>query len=440
MHCTDKLDVKLTELLVDKFGIQNNIVTLVNAAENEVTRRFNEIDNICLYNQCKVLSSFQQERIALRHFTPTTGYGYGDDGRDALDRVFARCMGAEDALVRPQIVSGTHALALMLFGVLRPGDELLSVTGKPYDTLEATIGISADSRSSLKSMGVTYSQVELGTDGGIDVETSLKAINKKTKVVHIQRSRGYEWRRALTIDEIGDAVAAIKAANSSIIITVDNCYGEFTTIAEPTDVGADLIAGSLIKNPGGGIAPTGGYIAGRSDLIELVAERLTVPGIGREVGSYAAPYTPFYQGLFIAPHVVAGCLKGAILASRVYEKLGFDVLPKWDDSREDIIQSIRFFKPEPLISFCKSIQKASPVDSFATPEPWDMPGYQCPVIMAAGAFIQGSSIELSADAPITPPYTAYMQGGLSYEHVKYAIMKSISDMVANGYISLNNKM
>ncbi|MGI6192931.1 MAG: aminotransferase class I/II-fold pyridoxal phosphate-dependent enzyme, partial [Christensenellales bacterium] len=388
------------------------------------------------FNQYKVLSAFQSERIALRHFNPTTGYGYDDDGRDALDRVFARCMGAEDALVRPQIVSGTHALALMLFGVLRPGDELLSITGKPYDTLETTIGISGDSLSSLKAMGVAYSQVELGEDGGIDVKASINAIHEKTKVVHIQRSRGYAWRRALTVAEIGRGIAAIKAAKPHVIVTVDNCYGEFTTTEEPVAAGADLMAGSLIKNPGGGIAPTGGYIAGRKDLIELVAERLTVPGIGREVGSYAASYAPFYQGLFLAPHVVAGTLKGATLAARVFEKLGFDVLPRWNESREDIIQAVRFFKPEPLIAFCRSIQKASPVDSFVVPEPWDMPGYQCQVIMAAGAFVQGSSIELSADAPIAPPYTAYMQGGLTYEHVKLAVMSAVSDMAAEGSVSI----
>lgn len=436
MHCNNELELKTKELLQRDYGIRSEIAELVDAAQGEVSGRFHEVDRVCELNQYKVLSAFQKERIALRHFSPTTGYGYDDDGRDALDRVFARCMGAEDALVRPQIVSGTHALALMLFGVLRPGDELLSVTGKPYDTLETTIGISGESSSSLKSMGVTYAQVELGKDGGIDVEAAAAAINERTKVVHIQRSRGYEWRRALTVGEIGKAVSAIKAAKPGVTVTVDNCYGEFTAAVEPAAVGADLMAGSLIKNPGGGIAPTGGYIAGRRDLIELVAERLTVPGIGREVGSYAASYAPFYQGLFLAPHVVAGCLKGAILASRVFEKLGFDVLPKWDESREDIIQAVRFFQQEPLISFCRSIQKASPVDSFATPEPWDMPGYQCQVIMAAGAFVQGSSIELSADAPITPPYTAYMQGGLTYEHVKLAVMSAVSDMVAEGHASI----
>ncbi len=436
MHCNNELELKTRELLLRDYGVRSEIAALVDAAQGEVSRRFNEVDKVCAINQYKVLSAFQKERIALRHFSPTTGYGYDDDGRDALDRVFARCMGAEDALVRPQIVSGTHALALMLFGVLRPGDELLSVTGKPYDTLETTIGISGDSSSSLKSMGVTYSQVELGGDGGIDVEAAAAAINERTKVVHIQRSRGYEWRRALTVDEIGRAISAVKTAKPGVIVTVDNCYGEFTAAAEPAAAGADLMAGSLIKNPGGGIAPTGGYIAGRRDLIELVAERLTVPGIGREVGSYAGSYAPFYQGLFLAPHVVAGCLKGAILASRVFEKLGFDVLPKWDESREDIIQAVRFFQPEPLISFCRSIQKASPVDSFATPEPWDMPGYQCQVIMAAGAFVQGSSIELSVDAPITPPYIAYMQGGLTYEHVKLAIMSAVSDMVTEGHASM----
>jgi len=436
MHCFDALDKKLFELLRQQYGVKENIARMVDEAEREAAARFAEIDRICQFNQYRVLSAFRSERIALRHFSPTTGYGYDDCGRDALDRVFARCMGAEDALVRPQIVSGTHALALMLFGVLRPGDELLSITGKPYDTLETTIGISGDSPSSLKALGVSYAQVELGEDGGIDAEAAIRAITDKTRVVHIQRSRGYAWRRALTVEEIGRAIAAIKAAKPSVIVTVDNCYGEFTATEEPTAAGADLMAGSLIKNPGGGIAPTGGYIAGRKDLVELVAERLTVPGIGREVGSYAASYAPFYQGLFLAPHVVAGTLKGAVLAARVFEKLGFDVLPKWDENREDIIQAVRFFRPEPLIAFCRSIQKASPVDSFVIPEPWDMPGYQCQVIMAAGAFVQGSSIELSADAPIAPPYTAYMQGGLTYEHVKLAVMSAVADMEAEGYVTV----
>ncbi len=372
----------------------------MDAAQGEVSRRFNEVDKVCAINQYKVLSAFQKERIALRHFSPTTGYGYDDDGRDALDRVFARCMGAEDALVRPQIVSGTHALALMLFGVLRPGDELLSVTGKPYDTLETTIGISGDSSSSLKSMGVTYSQVELGGDGGIDVEAAAAAINERTKVVHIQRSRGYEWRRALTVDEIGRAISAVKTAKPGVIVTVDNCYGEFTAAAEPAAAGADLMAGSLIKNPGGGIAPTGGYIAGRRDLIELVAERLTVPGIGRR-WVLRRVLRAVLPGAFPCSPRGRGLSEGRDPRFAGFEKLGFDVLPKWDESREDIIQAVRFFQPEPLISFCRSIQKASPVDSFATPEPWDMPGYQCQVIMAAGAFVQGSSIELSVDAPIT---------------------------------------
>jgi cystathionine beta-lyase family protein involved in aluminum resistance len=436
MHCKHDLEFKIKELLRKDYGIQSGIAELVDATERELSDRFQEIHRTCQFNQYKVLSAFRMERIALRHFNPSTGYGYGDDGRDALDRVFARCMGAEDALVRPQIVSGTHALALMLFGVLRPGDEMLSITGKPYDTLETTIGISGDSSSSLKSMGVSYSQVELGSNGGIDAAAAISAIKENTKVVHIQRSRGYAWRRALTVAEIGRAIAEIKAAKPGVIVTVDNCYGEFTATEEPVAVGADLMAGSLIKNPGGGIAPTGGYVAGRSDLVELVAERLTVPGIGKEVGSYAASYAPFYQGLFLAPHVVAESLKGAILASRVFEKLGFVVLPKWNDIREDVIQAVRFSKPEPLIAFCQSIQMSSPVDSFVLPEPWDMPGYQCPVIMAAGAFVQGSSIELSADAPITPPYIAYMQGGLTYEHVKLAVMSAVSDMAAKGYVAI----
>jgi len=435
MNFSGTIDGRIRELLFQDYGIDKNTVDLVEEAERSVCERFCEADKICELNQYKVLSAFREERIALRHFNPTTGYGYDDCGRDSLDRVFARCMGAQDALVRPQIVSGTHALALMLFGVLRPGDELLSITGKPYDTLETAIGLSGGSTASLKAYGVTYAQTELTADGRINIPAVLAAITPKTRVVHIQRSRGYEWRRAITVEEIGETVSAIKAKKSKVVITVDNCYGEFTAVGEPADVGADLTAGSLIKNPGGGIAPTGGYIAGRSDLIEMVAERLTVPGIGREVGSYAASYAPFYQGLFLAPHMVAGCMKGSVLAAKVFGELGLDVLPEWDGERGDIIQSVRFNAPEPLIAFCRSIQKASPVDSFAVPEPWDMPGYQHQVIMAAGDFVQGSSSELSADAPIKPPYIAYMQGGLTYQHIKLAVMTAVSDIVRAGYLN-----
>ena len=424
------------EYIQKQYRISPAVAALIAAAEQEVGAQFQRIDDVREYNQYKVLAALQGEEIALRHFSQTTGYGYDDLGRDALDRVFARALGAEDALVRPQLASGTHALAMMLFGLLMPGDELLSATGKPYDTLEETIGISGDAWGSLRSYGVTYRQVELKEDGALDVEGILEALTPRTRLIHIQRSRGYSWRRALRVEEIGAAISRIKAARPDVLVDVDNCYGEFTALQEPLEVGADIIAGSLIKNPGGGIAPTGGYLAGRRELIDRVANRLTAPGIGREVGSYAASYAPFFQGLFLAPHVVAESLKGAVLCARVFEKLGMDVLPGSGEERQDIIQSIRFGEEGRLVSFCESVQRISPVDSNVVPVPWDMPGYQHQVIMAAGAFVQGSSIELSADAPITPPYIAYMQGGLTYDHVKLAVMACVQDMVRKGSIEL----
>ena len=414
--------------ICEAYGVDRDTVRLVETCEGDLTEQFARIDEICLFNQLKILNVYQEEFIAPRYFSPTTGYGYDDTGRDKLDAVFARVFGAEDALVRPQFASGTHALALMLFGLLLPGDQLICATGKPYDTLETAIGISGDSKMSLKMRNVSYRQVELLEDGSIDVKGVIDAVCTNTKVIHLQRSRGYAWRRALTVEEIGAAIGAIKAAHPQVIVTVDNCYGEFTVEKEPVEVGADVIAGSLIKNPGGGIAPTGGYIAGKKQLIEQIADCMTAPGIGREVGSYAATYRPFFQGLFMAPHVVAQSQKTAVLAAAVFEKMGYPVLPKAQEPREDIIQSIQFGSKEPLVAFCKSIQRCSPVDSFAAPEPWDMPGYQHQVIMAAGAFVQGSSIELSADAPIVAPYIAYMQGGLTYEHGKLAIMAAASDI------------
>ncbi len=424
------------DLLRARFGVAPQVGRFVEAAQAEVAEEFARVERVAEYNQAKVLAAFQKHEIAARHFSGTTGYGYDDIGRDTLDRVFASTFGAEDALVRPQFASGTHALSAMLFGVLMPGDELLSATGKPYDTLEETIGISGNAPGSLRRYGISYAQTELREDGGIDLPGILAKMTDHTKVVHFQRSRGYAWRRALTVAEIGSAIKAIKAARPEVIVTVDNCYGEFTALTEPTEVGADLMAGSLIKNPGGGIAPTGGYVAGRKDFVEQVADRLSAPGIGREVGSYAASYAPFYQGFFLAPHVVAQALKGAILAARVFESLGMEVLPHSHDVREDIIQSICFRSPERLISFCQSIQRVSPVDSHVVPYPWDMPGYQDQVIMAAGAFVGGSSIELSADAPLVEPYIVYLQGGLTYEHAKLAIMAVLQEMVKKGEIEL----
>lgn len=369
----------------------------------------------------RVLSAMQAHRVATRHFAQTTGYGYDDVGRDTLEMVFAKALSCEDALVRPQIVSGTHSLALSLFGLLRPGDTLLSAAGKPYDTLDEVIGLTGSGQGSLKEFGVSYRQVDLLPDGAPDYEGIAEAAKAGARVVLVQRSKGYAWRPSLTPEQIGRVAEAVHKAQPSAVVLVDNCYGEFACEQEPSAFGADLMAGSLIKNPGGGLAPTGGYVAGKTELVEQVAYRLTSPGIGREVGSYAQSYQPFYQGLFLAPHIVAQAVKTAILASRVFELLGYEVHPKHDAPRSDIIQAIRLGSPELLIAFCQGIQAASPVDSFAMPEPWDMPGYQDQVIMAAGTFVSGASIELSADAPLRPPYNVYLQGGLTYVHGRAAL-------------------
>lgn len=425
-----------TSYLQEFFGISRNVLSVVEQAQSDLSGQLASIDAIRELNQYKVLHALQKHQIALRHFAPTTGYGYDDIGRDALDAVFADALGAEDALVRPQLASGTHALSMCLFGLLQPGEEMLSITGKPYDTLEEAIGISGNEWGSLKSYNIGYSKVDLQLDGRIDIQGVLKALKPNMRVVYLQRSRGYEWRRSLTVEEIGDAINAIKTVRPDIITVVDNCYGEFTGTIEPCAVGADVIAGSLIKNPGGGLAPTGAYIAGKRDCIARIANRLTSPGIGREVGSYAASYAPFFQGLFLAPHVVGESLKGAVLCARVFEECGFSVLPNSNAQRDDIIQSIRFDDEKQLISFCQSIQKAAPIDSHVVPYPWDMPGYQHQVIMAAGAFVQGASIELSADAPIKPPYIAYMQGGLTFEHVKLGILIALQDMINAGSLTI----
>lgn len=417
------------EYLAEAFGITEKEITCVQTSEVACCQTFQKIDAISEYNQAKVLKALQEEQIAARHFSPSTGYGYDDIGRDALERVFTRVFGCEDALVRPQIASGTHAIALVLFGLLLPNDEMLSITGKPYDTLEESIGIRGEAFGSLKQYGISYKQVELTSQGEIDLEMIKQSIHKKTKIVYIQRSRGYSWRESLSIEQIQRAIIEIRKVKQDVIVVVDNCYGEFTDIQEPIQVGADVMAGSLIKNPGGGLAPTGGYIAGTKICIGKIANRLTSPGIGREVGSYAAMYTPFFQGLFLAPHVVAQALKGMVLAAHVYQEQGFTVLPSFDASRNDIIQAIQFKTKEQLIAFCQAIQSASPIDSHVTPEPWDMPGYEAQVIMAAGAFVQGASIELSADAPIKDPYIVYMQGGLTYEHVKLAVMITLKNII-----------
>ena len=425
------------EYLREKFSIEKNICDLAQKVDDEIKIRFQALDEIKEYNQYKVLKAFHNNRVSDAHFTFSTGYGYGDIGRDTLDRVFADVFNCEDCLVRPHIVSGTHAIAVALFGNLRPGQTLLSVTGKPYDTLEEIIGI-RDSKGSLKEYGVSYKQVDLTTQGDFDYKNIEKVLqeDKSVSMVEIQRSTGYGWRPSLTLSKIKELINFIKNINNEIICFVDNCYGEFLDTTEPTEVGADIMAGSLIKNPGGGIAPTGGYIAGKREYVEQASYRLTSPGIGRECGSTFGVMRLLYQGLFLAPHVTMEALKGAIFCSRIFETLGYEVSPSMNDSRSDIIQGIKFNNEGALIAFCQGIQKGSPVDSFVSAEPWDMPGYSDKVIMAAGAFIQGSSIELSADAPIRPPYIAYLQGGLTYEHSKIGVLIAIQNLISKGYIKI----
>ena len=407
------------------------IRALLDSAERTLSQRFLALEETERTNFARVMEAFRAEHVAVRHFAPTTGYGYGDDGRDALERIFARIFGCEDALVRPSIASGTHALALCLFGLLRPGDVLVAGSGKPYDTLESVIGLTGDAgQGSLREYGIGYAQVDL-KDDDVDLPALLQALkDPRAKVVALQRSRGYDWRASLTVERLGEVAQAVHAARPDVVVMVDNCYGEFVCDKEPTHLGCDIAVGSLIKNPGGGLAPTGGYLVGRADLVEKCACRLTSPGIGREVGSYLGGYDRFYQGLFLAPHVVSQAVKGAMLAAAVFTQLGFAVSPGPEDPRSDIIQAIRFEDPEKLIAFCQGIQYASPIDSHVTPEPWDMPGYQDPVIMAAGTFVSGASIELSADAPIRAPYIGYMQGGLTLAHVRYAlehVLRHLSD-------------
>ncbi|EOU2020537.1 methionine gamma-lyase family protein [Clostridium perfringens] len=418
------------ELLKKQYGFTDETIKLYNQAIIDVENEFKIYDEIREYNQLKVLKAFQEERISDNHFTNSTGYGYGDIGRDTLDLVYARIFNAEKALVRPHFVNGTHALGTALFGNLRPGDTILAVTGSPYDTLHSVIGISGEENiGSLKEYGVNYKQVDL-VDGKINIEKALEMIkeDESIKLIHMQRSTGYGWRNAFQVKELGEAIKVIKELREDLIVFVDNCYGEFIDIIEPTDVGADLIAGSLIKNIGGGIAPTGGYIVGKEKYVEQASYRLTVPGIGAECGCTFGVMKDFYQGLFLAPHVAIEALKGAIFCARIMELAGFEVLPKYNDKRSDIIQAIKFNDKEKLIKFCKGVQYASPIDSFVECEPWAMPGYSDEVIMAAGAFIQGSSIELSADAPIREPYIAYLQGGLTFDHAKIGVLIALNNI------------
>lgn len=413
--------------IYEQMGIDEKVFNFCNSVEKSLKDRFEEIDRITEINQLKVLKAMQDNKLSDVHFAGTTGYGYNDLGRETLEKIYADIFHTEDALVRPQITCGTHALAVALFGNLRPNDELLSPVGKPYDTLEEVIGI-RNSKGSLKEYGITYKQVDLLEDETFDYESIKKAITDKTKLVTIQRSKGYATRHTFSVKEIGELIAFIKNINKNIICMVDNCYGEFVETIEPSDVGADMVVGSLIKNAGGGIAPIGGYIVGKKECIENASYRLTTPGLGKEVGATLGVTTKFLQGLFQAPQVVGGALKGAILFSNVYERLGFKTIPNSTESRHDIIQAIEFGKPELIIAFCEGIQAAAPVDSFVKPEPWAMPGYDSDVIMAAGAFISGSSIELSADAPIKPPYAVYFQGGLFYHHSKFGVMKSLQSI------------
>ena len=395
--------------------------------------RFEKIDETAEYNQLKVINAMQKARVSAECFNTSTGYGYNDIGRDTLEQVYAETFHTEDALVRPQITCGTHALSLALSANLRPGDEMLSISGKPYDTLEEVIGI-RPSCGSLAEYGITYAQTELLEDGNFDYEAIKNAIRPQTRLIEIQRSKGYLTRPTLSVTQIGEAIAFIKKLRPDIIVMVDNCYGEFVERLEPSDFGADMIVGSLIKNPGGGLAPIGGYIAGTKECVERAAYRLTSPGLGKEVGASLGVMQSFYQGFFLAPTVTASALKGAIFAANIYESLGFKVIPNATEERHDIIQAIEFGFPEGLTSFCEGIQFAAPVDSYVTPEPWAMPGYDSDVIMAAGAFVQGSSIELSADGPLKAPYAAYVQGGLTWPHAKLGIPKSLQRLYEKGYV------
>lgn len=419
------------KFIKDNFGISDKTLKLVSEAEESIKEQFKHIENICEINQLRVMKAFADNRVSDSHFVATTGYGYDDLGRDTLDRVYADIMGAEDALVRHNFISGTHTISTALFAVLRPNDILVSITGKPYDTLEELIGIQGEAgNGSLKDFGVKYVQIDLKHDGTPDLEQiKFTLTHMNVKAVTIQRSKGYGWRPTYSAKDIGALIEFVKEISPETICIVDNCYGEFVETEEPTAYGADLIAGSLIKNPGGGLAPTGGYIAGKQKYVELCAYRLTSVGIGKEAGASLGFNRQMYQGLFMAPHVVSQALKAAVLCSAVFEKLGFEVDPKPNEIRHDIIQSIKFGDPDKVTAFCQGIQKGAPVDSFVTPEPWDMPGYSSQVIMAAGAFVQGASIELSADAPIKPPYIAYMQGGLTYESAKLGIMVAADKMI-----------
>lgn len=423
-------------LLSQELNISPSVLDLIESAEKEIHGEFSALDDIMAFNQYKVLTAFQKNRISDTHFSWNTGYGYDDAGRDALERVYADIFKAEAALVRPIIVNGTHALTLTLTGILRPGDELIYCTGAPYDTLEEVIGIRGEGKGSLKEFGVSYQQVELTPEGDIDFAALKEAISDKTRMITVQRATGYGWRKAITIEQIEKWAEFVHGINPDIICMVDNCYGEFLDVKEPIEVGADVLAGSLIKNPGGGLALTGGYIVGRRDLIDTISYRMTSPGIGGECGLMFGQTRTMFQGLFLAPKTVNGAVKGAALCAKAFEKLGFDVCPKAEEKRSDIIEAVKLGSPEAVVAFCEGIQAAAPIDSYVKPVPWDMPGYEDQVVMAAGAFVQGSSIELSADAPIRAPYIVYFQGGLTYEHSKFGVIKALQALYEKELISL----
>ena len=441
------------EYLIKNFDIDERVIDLVQSTESRLAERFAGIDDITAICQMKVLKAFQDNHINATHFDWSTGYGYDDAGREAVERVYASVFGTEAALVRPNIVNGTHAIAATLLGMLRPGDELIEVTGTPYDTLQTVIGRDSENKANgrtghgllgegafkgtIRDYGIVYKEVALGPDMDVDTDAIRKAVSKDTKVVALQRSTGYDWRPAISLESLRKVTELVHGIDPGIIVMLDNCYGEFVDITEPTEFGVDVMAGSLIKNPGGGLALSGGYIVGRADLIEQISYRLTCPGIGAECGLTFGQNRNVLQGLFIAPRVVNSALKGALLAGNIYDSLGFEVMPAADAKRSDIIQAIKFASPERTVEFCKAIQAAAPIDSYVSPEPWDMPGYADQVVMAAGAFVQGSSIELSADSPIREPYIAYFQGGLTYEHSRYGIIRSLDSLYKKGMIELD---
>ena len=424
-----------TNSIYNQLGVSDKVLRFGQEVLAGLSDQFRHIDQVAEFNQAKVIAAMQKNRVNATHFNLSTGYGYDDEGRDNLERVYADCFGTEAALVRPQITCGTHALALALGANLLPGDELLSPVGGPYDTLEEVIGI-RPSPCSLKEYGVSYRQMDLLPSGGFDYDGIRAAINEKTKLITIQRSKGYATRPSYSVEEIGKLIAFCKECKPDVLCMVDNCYGEFVETQEPTNVGADMVVGSLIKNLGGGLAPTGGYVCGRKECIERCAYRLSAPGLGREVGANLGLLTSFYQGLFLAPTVVSSAVRGAVFAAGCYEKLGFRVVPGSGESRRDIIQAVELGSREAMVAFCKGIQSAAPVDSYVTPEPWAMPGYESEVIMAAGAFVQGASIELSADGPIRPPYAVYFQGGLTWFHAKLGILMSIQKLLDAGIIEM----